>query len=52
MLAMGLLTMLAALKREESRGAHYRDDFPDRDDVVWKKHIVQHREFGLAEESL
>jgi L-aspartate oxidase len=44
--------MLAALKREESRGAHYRDDFPDRDDVVWKKHIVQHREFGLAEESL
>jgi len=30
----------SALQREESRGAHYRKDFPDRDDVNWKKHIV------------
>ena len=30
----------SALQREESRGAHYREDFPDRDDVNWKKHIV------------
>ncbi|GAH71054.1 unnamed protein product, partial [marine sediment metagenome] len=29
----------SALQREESRGAHYREDFPDRDDVNWKKHI-------------
>lgn len=29
-----------ALKREESRGAHYRKDFPFRDDIHWKKHIV------------
>lgn len=30
----------SALQREESRGAHYREDFPDRDDIKWKKHIV------------
>ncbi|HAJ33969.1 MAG TPA: L-aspartate oxidase [Candidatus Atribacteria bacterium] len=30
----------SASQREESRGAHYRVDFPDRDDVNWKKHIV------------
>ena len=52
LLTVGLLTMLAALRREESRGAHYREDFPERDDIVWKKHIVHHRDFGLAEESL
>ena len=30
----------AALRREESRGAHYRDDFPKRDDIHWKDHIT------------
>ena len=30
----------SALQREESRGVHYRKDFPDRDDIKWKKHIV------------
>jgi L-aspartate oxidase len=30
----------AALRREESRGAHYRDDFPKRDDLHWKAHVV------------
>jgi L-aspartate oxidase len=30
----------AALRREESRGAHYRDDFPRRDDLHWKAHVV------------
>jgi L-aspartate oxidase len=31
----------AALRREESRGAHYRDDFPKRDDIHWKDHIAE-----------
>jgi L-aspartate oxidase len=31
----------AALRREESRGAHYRDDFPKRDDIHWKAHITE-----------
>jgi L-aspartate oxidase len=30
----------AALRRQESRGGHFRDDFPDRDDVHWKRHFV------------
>ena len=30
----------AALRRHESRGAHYRDDFPERDDIHWKTHVV------------
>jgi L-aspartate oxidase len=30
----------AALRREESRGAHFRADFPERDDIHWKVHRV------------
>jgi L-aspartate oxidase len=50
LLTCALLTSEAALLREESRGAHYREDFPDRDDLVWRKHSVLHREDGAAEE--
>jgi succinate dehydrogenase / fumarate reductase flavoprotein subunit len=32
-----------ALAREESRGAHYRGDFPKRDDTGWLKHTLAHR---------
>ena len=32
----------SALAREESRGAHTRRDFPERDDVNWLKHTVAH----------
>jgi L-aspartate oxidase len=32
----------AALRRHESRGAHFRQDFPQRDDVHWKIHLVDH----------
>jgi L-aspartate oxidase len=30
----------AALRREESRGGHFRADFPERDDARWKIHVV------------
>jgi L-aspartate oxidase len=30
----------AALRREESRGGHFREDFPNRDDIHWKAHFV------------
>jgi L-aspartate oxidase len=36
----GTLMARAALRRSESRGVHYRTDFPKRNDRVWKKHIV------------
>jgi succinate dehydrogenase/fumarate reductase flavoprotein subunit len=31
----------AALWREESRGGHYREDFPARDDPRWRVHSAQ-----------
>jgi L-aspartate oxidase len=34
----------AALRREESRGAHYREDFPARDDLHWKIHVTDRRD--------
>ncbi|MEQ1575308.1 MAG: hypothetical protein ABL993_13800, partial [Vicinamibacterales bacterium] len=29
----------AALRREESRGGHFRTDFPALDDLHWKRHV-------------
>ena len=35
-----VVTVNGALNRQESRGAHAREDFPDRDDVNWMKHTL------------
>jgi L-aspartate oxidase len=42
-LTVGRLIARAALRREESRGGHYRSDFPDRDDVHWKRRVIETR---------
>lgn len=40
LLAQAVITMDSAHNREESRGAHAREDFPDRDDKEWMKHTL------------
>ncbi|MEU5876908.1 L-aspartate oxidase [Spirillospora sp. NPDC047279] len=30
----------AARRREETRGSHWREDFPDRDDAAWRGHLI------------
>jgi L-aspartate oxidase len=52
LLTLSMLTTQAALAREESRGGHYREDFPERDDLVWRKHTVLQREIGMTEERI
>ena len=44
---------LAALKRENSRGAHYREDFPDEGDLATSTFTVarqQRRDLDIADE--
>jgi L-aspartate oxidase len=38
MLTVAHVVVQAALWRRESRGGHFRSDFPQRDDVRWLKH--------------
>ena len=40
----GISIAYSALMRKESRGAHSRPDYPDRDDTNWMKHSLYFRE--------
>ena len=37
---VGFLIANAALRREETRGGHFRSDFPQRDDIHFQKHFA------------
>ena len=37
---VGWLIARAALRRQESRGGHFRADFPNRDDLHWRRHVA------------
>jgi L-aspartate oxidase len=41
----------AALRREESRGGHFRADFPERDDVRWRIHATDTKDTKATEDS-
>jgi fumarate reductase flavoprotein subunit len=42
MLRLGLITAMGALARKESRGAHYRTDYPQRNDAEWLNRTLAH----------
>jgi L-aspartate oxidase len=39
LLTVGRALVEAALLREETRGSHWREDHPDRDDTGWARHL-------------
>jgi L-aspartate oxidase len=47
-LTISLALAEAALRREETRGSHWREDFPDRDDATWAGHFDARMSEGVT----
>jgi succinate dehydrogenase / fumarate reductase flavoprotein subunit len=52
LIAQAIVTMDSAVNRTESRGAHAREDFPDRDDKNWMKHTLAYLDTETAKVKL
>jgi succinate dehydrogenase / fumarate reductase flavoprotein subunit len=48
LLEVAFVTAVAALTRQESRGAHSREDYLERDDVNWLKHLLVYADGKVA----
>jgi len=55
LMAVAIATAFSAEQRDESRGAHSREDFPERNDAKWLKHtlyfpgdVIKHRAVNMT----